>query len=61
VISETHCAVAENCSFLDYYAASSGNFFMTFRDNLSVSSSGFKNPKNDYGFLNPEEGNGMWS
>jgi len=35
----------ENCSFLGYYAASSGNFLPTFRDNLSVPNSGFKNPK----------------
>jgi len=32
--------VAENCPFLGYYAASSGNFLSTFRDNLSVPSSG---------------------
>jgi len=29
----------ENCVLLDHYAASSGNFFTTFRDNLSVLSS----------------------
>jgi len=28
----------ENCPFLDYYAASSGNFLPTFRDNHSVPS-----------------------
>jgi hypothetical protein len=28
--------VAENCALLGYYAASSGNFLMMFRDNLSV-------------------------
>ena len=27
-------AVAENCSLLGYYAAISGNFLPTFRDNL---------------------------
>ena len=36
---------AENCALLGYYTASSGNFLLTFRDNLSVPSSGFKNPK----------------
>jgi hypothetical protein len=29
----------ENCTLLGYYAASSGNFLLTFRDNLSVPSS----------------------
>jgi len=36
---------AENSAFLGRYAASSRNFFPTFRDNLSVPFSGFKNPK----------------
>jgi hypothetical protein len=36
----------ENCSLQGYYAASSGNFSPTFRDNLQVPS----------GFLNPENG-----
>jgi len=31
------------CVLLGYYAASSGSFLPTFRDNLSVPSSGFKN------------------
>ena len=35
--------VAENCALLGYYAASSENFLPTFRDNLSVPNSGFKN------------------
>jgi len=35
---------AENCALQGYYAASSGNFLPTFRDNFSVPSSGFKNP-----------------
>jgi hypothetical protein len=42
---------------LCYYAASSGNYLLTFRDNLSVTSSRVKNPKGtfgSYGFLNPE-------
>jgi len=33
----------ENCALLGYYAARNGNFLPTVRDNLSVSSSGFKN------------------
>ena len=32
----------ENCALLGYYRASNGNFLPTFRENLSVSSSGFK-------------------
>ena len=31
----------ENCALLGHYAASSGNFLPTFRDNISVQSSGF--------------------
>jgi len=38
---------AENCALLGYYAASSDNLLLTFRDNLSVPSSGFKNPFQD--------------
>ena len=34
--------VTEHCSLLGYYAASSGNFLPTFRDNLSVPYSRFK-------------------
>ena len=34
--------VAENCAPLGYYAASSGNFLPTFRENLSALSSGVK-------------------
>jgi hypothetical protein len=37
--------ILENCALLGYYAASSGNFLPTFRDNVSVPFSGFKNPK----------------
>jgi len=33
----------ETCALLGYYAASGGNFLLTFRDNLSVPSSGVKN------------------
>ena len=32
----------ENCALLGYYAASSGNFLQTFRENLSVPSSGLR-------------------
>jgi len=35
--------INENCTLLDYYAASSGNFLTTFRDDLSFPFSGFKN------------------
>jgi len=35
----------QNCALLGYYAASSGNFLPTFRDNLSVSNSRIKNSK----------------
>ena len=37
--------VAKNCALVGYYAASSGNFLPTFRDNLSVPTSGFNNKK----------------
>ena len=33
----------ENCDLLGYYATSNGNLLPTFRDNLSVPSSGFEN------------------
>ena len=45
VISDFHREVAENCALLGHYAASSGDSLLTFRDNLSISSSGFKNKK----------------
>jgi len=35
----------ENCTLLGYYAAISGKFLPTLRDNLLVPSSEFKNPK----------------
>jgi hypothetical protein len=37
--------VDENCALLGYYAASSGNFLPTFRDNLSVPFSSVKDKK----------------
>jgi hypothetical protein len=43
-ISGFHLAVDENCALRGRYAASRGNFLPTFRDNLSVPSSGVKNP-----------------
>jgi len=45
VISVFRREVAENYTLLGYYAAGSGNFLLTFRDNLSVPPSGFKNRK----------------
>jgi len=41
VISDFQHDAVENLILLGYYAASSGNFLLTFRDNLSVPSSGF--------------------
>jgi hypothetical protein len=35
----------EKCALLGYYAASSGDFLPTFRDNLSVPYLGAENPK----------------
>ena len=34
----------KNCALRSYYAASSGNFLLMFRDNLSAPSSGVENP-----------------
>jgi hypothetical protein len=44
VISGFRREVDENYTLLRYYAASSGNFLPTFRDHISVPSSGGKNP-----------------
>jgi hypothetical protein len=44
VISGFRHEVDENCALLGIWAASSGNFLPTFRDNLSVPSSRIKNP-----------------
>jgi hypothetical protein len=53
----------ENCIPLGYDAACSGDFSPTFRDELSISSSGIKNPREskrnfflEGGSLNPEDG-----
>jgi len=43
-----HSTGKMNCILLGYYAVSSGNFLPTFRDKLSVPSSGVKNPKGLY-------------
>jgi hypothetical protein len=43
----------ENCTLLGYYAVSCGNFLPTFLDSLSVSSLGFKNPKESKMVLEP--------
>jgi len=45
VISGFRREVNGNGALLGYYAATSGNFLPTFRDNLSLPSSGVKNPK----------------
>jgi hypothetical protein len=46
----------ENRALLSYYAASSGNFVHAFRDNLSITSSGLKNPKKGVFFFTPGDG-----
>jgi len=51
VISGFRWEVDEYCALRGYYTASSGNFLAMFRDNLSVPSSGVKNPE---GFLTSE-------
>ena len=40
VISGFCCKLGEHCALLVYYVASSGNYLPTFRDKLSVPSSG---------------------
>ena len=55
VISNLRLEVDENCSLLGYYAAKSGNLLPTFRDDLSVPFSDFKNPKK------PEDGTDRFS
>jgi len=45
MISGSRHEVYENCALLGYYAVSSGNFLLMFRDNLSVPTSGVKNSK----------------
>jgi hypothetical protein len=45
VISGFRREVQENYILLGYYAAGSGNFLPTFRDNLSVKNFGFFTPE----------------
>jgi len=45
VISGFRHEVYENCALLSYYAASSGNSFPTFRDNLWTQIQGSRTPK----------------
>jgi hypothetical protein len=45
MISGFCCKVDENCSFLGYYGASSGNSIPTFQDILFVPSSRVKNTR----------------
>jgi len=42
--------VDQNCALLGYYAASSSNLVLTFRDNLLAPSSGVENPKEGKSF-----------
>ena len=44
----------QNCALLDDYAARSDNSLPTFRDKLSVPSSGFKNQNPSFGLLSLE-------
>jgi len=43
VLSSPCCKVDKNGTLLGYYAVTSGNFLLTFRDNLLVPSSGITN------------------
>jgi hypothetical protein len=57
VISSILREVDGKSALLGHYAQSNGNFLPKFRENLSVPSSGFKNPKGfknhkAFGFLN---------
>jgi hypothetical protein len=45
IISGSRREVSKNCVLLGYNAAGSGNILLAFRKNISVPSSGFKNPK----------------
>jgi len=53
VISGFCREVDEISTHMGYYAASSGNFLATFRDNQSVPSSRVKNPRNSSWILGP--------
>jgi hypothetical protein len=56
VISGFRREITENFALLGYYAASGGDFSRTFRDNLLVPTSGFKNPDNKKGLLSTDYG-----
>jgi hypothetical protein len=47
VISAFRREVEENYTLLGYYAASSGNFLLTFRDNLSVPTYSLRNNREE--------------
>ena len=49
----------ENCTFLGYYAASSGNFVPAFRDNISVPSSGVNENCDLLGYYAAYSGNSL--
>jgi hypothetical protein len=53
VISGFRREVDENCAVLGYHAASSGYYLPTFRDNVSVPSSRFKNQGFKHWILEP--------
>jgi len=55
VISGFRYEADENCAFVGHYAASSGNSLPTFRDNLSVPSSGVKDIPGYYSLRNNSE------
>ena len=53
--------VDDNCALLGHYAACSGNFLPTFRDNPWVSSTGVDDPEEKFlsfslGFFTPKDG-----
>jgi len=54
VISDLRLELAGNCLLQGYYPASGGNISSTFRDNVSVPSSSFKNSKSFLHFTFPE-------
>jgi hypothetical protein len=62
--TQTH-QVIEICTLLCYYAASSGNFLLTFWDNILVPSSRVKNPKRKMAvgwvYIGKREGSGKFS
>jgi hypothetical protein len=65
MISGFHCGVNEVCALLGCYAASSGNFLPTFRNNLSVPSAKVRQSKksagNNSGTAVGKEARGTWA